>query len=624
MIAVTLFTLSLGAWGAEIQVIASTDRTEVGLGDSFTLQVTISSEGSVQTDSPDLSSDRLQNLEIVNQWGPSTQMQSVFSGGTMMVSHSKTYNYLLAANKLGKAVIPAITVVVDGSAYKTDPIEISVVDQPSSRGSQRRQRSQNDIFSQMDQLEQQMFNQLLQRRFGGGAPQPSDPLFDDTPINPKEAFFLRAEADKKEAYVGEQVTANWYLYTRGTITDIDTLKYPTLRGFWKEEIEMATRLNFEQVVLNGIPYQRALLVSYALFPIKAGSASIDPYKAKCTVITPGNMGFGRPYQFTKASPPLSLKVLDVPKENRPSDFTGAVGSFQVSASLDQNKVPAHQPVTWKVRISGRGNAKLIDLPAFDLPKAVELYDQKFDSKFNRNGTSYKEFEILLIPREEGKVEIPSISFSVFNPDKKSFEKIQTEKLLLDVGPGTRTDVAQGTDLKTPTDNKSKAQEEWSIYPTPSTADAASFALPLPAWWSLFAFSFLSVLGHAWVGLGKTKRKETLRQVLKMRLKKLSKLSKAHKWREFGTEMSNGIYKIVGLVVSSTGGSTDLNSLLKMAPPSLRREHGEDLKNLVQEVEGLAFAPEEIAKTKASPENLLKLQKKFESLMNAAIQKVEEE
>ena len=49
-----------------------------------------------------------------------------------------------------------------------------------------------------------------------------------------------------------------------------------------------------------------------------------------------------------------------------------------------------------------------------------------------------------------------------------------------------------------------------------------------------------------------------------------------------------------------------------------------MKNLVQEVEGLAFAPEEIAKTKASPENLLKLQKKFESLMNAAIQKVEEE
>src|SRR5690606_28780167 len=145
------------------------------------------------------------------------------------------------------------------------------------------------------------------------------------------------------------------------------------------------------------------LVAYALFPIKAGKATIDSYTAKCTVVTGGNFGFGRPYQFTKASRPLSLNVLDIPVENRPQDFTGAVGDFKVSGELDRTSVPAHQPVTWKIRFFGRGNAKLIDLPAFELPPSVELYDQKSDSKFSKDGTSFKEFEVLLIPREEGQI-----------------------------------------------------------------------------------------------------------------------------------------------------------------------------------------------------------------------------
>jgi hypothetical protein len=127
------------------------------------------------------------------------------------------------------------------------------------------------------------------------------------PANPDDAFSIQLEVDKNEAFVGEQVTASWYLYTRNHIQNIDTLKYPNLKAFWKEDIELATRLNFQQEVVNGIPYKKALLVSYALFPIKDGSALIDTYKAKCTVIS-GNMGvfgMGQPMAYTKASPDRS-------------------------------------------------------------------------------------------------------------------------------------------------------------------------------------------------------------------------------------------------------------------------------------------------------------------------------
>lgn len=618
--AVTLFFLLICIFfsqysrAQDVQVLATVDRNEVGVGDSFTFKITVTSDSSVSVESPRLGN--IQGLELINSW-TGQQTQSIFSGGSFQVINAKEFNFMFAASQAGKVTIPSAQVVVEGKSYSTEPIMIDV--SASSAGNQPPTQV-DPMFDHLDQMDQ-LFNQLLQRRFGGN---PGQPLQDDSPVNPKEAFFIRAEADKSKAYVGEQVTASWYLYTRGQITDIDTLKYPTLRGFWKEELEMATRLDFEQAVINGIPYQRALLVSYALFPIKSGKAQIDSYKAKCTVVTPGNFGFGRPYQFTKSSRPLELQVIDVPTASRPSDFTGAVGSFNIKAELDRTQVPAHQPVTWTIRVEGRGNAKLIDLPALNLPPNLELYDQTSDSKFHKNGTSFKQFEVLLIPRESGEIEIPSIQLSVFNPDKESFETISTKAMKLQVSEGQRTDqVPMASGKENQPSPKTSAPFQYPFFSSLETAGTGA-AVPSFVWWSLFSLSGISVLLHAAMALGRTKRKETLHQVLNSRLKKLTKLLNQNDWRGFGAELSNSTYKILGLVVGSQAASKELESLLRDGPPSLRREMGEELRKFLSEVEAVAFAPEEIAKGSASKENLLRLKANFERLMKSAIQKVEED
>jgi len=72
-------------------------------------------------------------------------------------------------------------------------------------------------------------------------------------VNMNEAFFLWLETDKKSAYEGEQVTANWYLYTRGQIESLDRAKFPDLKGFWKEIIEEVPALQFEEVLVNNVP-----------------------------------------------------------------------------------------------------------------------------------------------------------------------------------------------------------------------------------------------------------------------------------------------------------------------------------------------------------------------------------
>ena len=126
-----------------------------------------------------------------------------------------------------------------------------------------------------------------------GRPLPQGPSQDRADVDGGELFFIDVEVDKNQVYEGEQVTATYYIYSRGRVTEIDTLKYPTLAGFWKEDIELATRLNFRPTIINGIRYNRALLASYALFPIKAGKAVIDPYKAKCKVVNAPSFGIPR-------------------------------------------------------------------------------------------------------------------------------------------------------------------------------------------------------------------------------------------------------------------------------------------------------------------------------------------
>ena len=226
-----------------VQVTAIVDRNQVGPGDVINLTVSVNAQNSVQVDEPRLPG--LEGFELINT-STGMETRSSFTNGSFQTTQSRNFNYMLAVQKKGVLTIPDIPVIVEGKTYHTQPIKISAT---NARAAQpQAQNNGQDPFQQMDEMEE-LFNQMLQRRLAphagggsGGAGVPDQQV----PVNPDEAFFILAQTDKTKAYVGEQITANFYLYTRGQIRDIDTLKYPDLKGFWKEEIEMATRLNMEQ------------------------------------------------------------------------------------------------------------------------------------------------------------------------------------------------------------------------------------------------------------------------------------------------------------------------------------------------------------------------------------------
>lgn len=607
---------------AEVTVQATVDRNEMEPGDVLVYTVTISATERVNLSHPQI--PRMESFSIINEWSSEdvrSQMIVTAQGRREFTTvRNQNFNFQLQPRAEGVLRIPAAQVEVDGKTYTTKPITVKVV---KGVNPGQRPRNQNvpsnpglppDIFEDDEDLDP--FAQLLRRRM---LPNPGGGTFGSQPFNPNEAFHIQVEVDKQDVYVSEQVTASWYLYTKGNIRDIDTLKYPSLKGFWKEDIEMATQLNFTEEIINGVPYRKALLASFALFPIKAGTAVIDSYTAKCSVLVGDVFGLGaKVYQFTKSSPVVKIKVKDLPTEGRPSDFTGAVGEFRVTAGIDSQNITANQPFILKIRFDGAGNAKLIDIPPFQPPEGLELYDTQKDAKFFKAGTSYKEFSLSIIPRREGEFTIPPISTSVFDPVAKRYVAKSTDPITINVGKGQAGSVAASPLVS---GGSNKPAREITLPPIAAQWKASrqtNLSQQLSIYTGMLCLVSIGLLLHARREFGWGNRKKDLTRKLNDRMRKVRALLAKDEWRAVGAEVTNTCSLILGEIAGERGADVELQKLFHKMPPSLRQELALPVSKLMDKFQALTFAPAEIIGSLKEKQNLTPLVDDFEKQMRNAI------
>ncbi|MGZ3772752.1 MAG: BatD family protein [Pseudobdellovibrionaceae bacterium] len=613
---------------ANTTVSSSVDRNEIDLGDTLTVTVSVVSDEDMEAQDPRV--PELDGFDLMNSSQSTAVAQKLVntsSGMQFETQRRKEFHYMLSPKRAGSLNISAFEVVVNGKAFRTQPIGVKVGNHPTAQPKNKKRTSPgsgmpgfDDPFDSMDSAEEEMFNQLLRQRqrllqqqmqqMQQMAPDENLPsavrsgmpnaAFRSLPTNPNEAFFISVEIDKTEVYEGEQVTVNWYLYTRGQMETLDRLKFPDLRGFWKEIIEEVPSIQFYEEVVNGVPWKKALLASHALFPIKAGNTVVvDEYKIRSRVRLPAQgLGgfFGRPYEYTRSSARVPIKVKPLPVEGRPSDFTGAVGQFEVSANVDNKSVPVNQPVSVKIRFEGSGNAKLIDLPAINWPTGLEPYDTKNESKFFKNGRSYKEFEVLVIPRQEGKMTIPAMSISMFDPQGKKYYTRSTQPIELTIVNNPNAPVGSSSRLTeagkpaAPVVSENKLPEPIMVW---SPAAQAS-VLYRPWMWFLIYGSVLSAL--LWKGqreFGWGRRRRSLKDLVNKRFKQVDQALEKGDYRKVGVETTNIFYLTLGEVAGEGGASQEISRLLSLLPPSLRRDHGDEIAKTFEIFQTLSFAPEEM-------------------------------
>ncbi len=149
--------------------------------------------------------------------------------------------------------------------------------------------------------------------------------------------------------------------------------------------------------------------------------------------------FGRVIEksVTAKSDPVAVTVLPLPVAGRPADFSGAVGQFQVSTELAPASGPVGDPLTFKLTVTGKGNLSHVNSDGLhDSPQWRAYHTESkliADDDTGRQG--FKTFTQPVVPRQAGQLNLPSLSFSYFDPEVGRYVTRETQPISVTVTPG---------------------------------------------------------------------------------------------------------------------------------------------------------------------------------------------
>ena len=404
-----LLFFTTNIFAAEITFIASVNKNPVGTNEQFSITYTLNTQGS------NFQAPTFRDFNVLSGPNQSTSMQ--FINGNM--SQSVSFTYYLTANSEGTFRIDPATITVNGGKVKSNTLTINVVKSQKAQSGAQQQKS-NDA---------------------------------DAGIS-SNSVFLRVSVNKSSVYRGEALLATYKLYTKVNLVNYSIDKLPALNGFWSQELKMPQQLELTTENYNGEMYRVGIVKKVLLFPQQSGTLTIEPMEGSCIAriqtqrkrsnnpfdifndpfFNDPFFGSAQDVKVNVKSLPVKITVKDLPQEND-NAFRGAVGTFSLQATTDNDKVKANDAINLKIKISGKGNLKLIDAPEVEVPTDFEKYDPKVSDNTNisESGVSgSKTFEYLLIPRHEGEYTIDPIKFTYFDLDKKQYEQLQSSAFKITV------------------------------------------------------------------------------------------------------------------------------------------------------------------------------------------------
>lgn len=413
-----LALLAATAASAAPEVQAEADRSDVGLMDTFVLTIRASNapRGS------DWQLPTFEGVEVLStQRGMSSTIQ-LGSGGPV-IRQELTLTVFLRPTHVGKLVLPPAELHTPDGVVKSNVVTVTVhkthVPGPPPSAAQRPNMMPG--FPSPFPGGEDPFAALRERERDLSHPHGENDLF------------LRSELDRKEVYVGEQVTLSSWVYSRVDLADVGNLKIPRPDGFWIEDIASPTTLTQEPRVVDGVPYRAALIKRQALFPRAPGSRELAPAEAD---LTTGFLFAG--HREHRVGNGLTLKVKPLPPGAPPGFLPANVGNFQLSAELSAASAELGSPVTLRVVLEGQGNMKEVVLPRATAPAALKLYEptsQERISPADNHIQGKRIQEYLVMAQQTGSFQVPSLSFSYFNPESRRYETVRSQALSLTVTPG---------------------------------------------------------------------------------------------------------------------------------------------------------------------------------------------
>jgi hypothetical protein len=334
-------------------------------------------------------------------------------------SSSITYNYTILPEKSGTYKIPPQSIRAGKDNLQTPELTLQVADSPRAAAGTGSNRT------------------------------PSG----NARAGEEKIAFAELLVPKKTAYVGEMIPVVVRIGFNSR-TRVAEMAPPQVsgQGFTVQKLAEPER-NLENI--EGGSY---VVFNYktAISAARVGNFQIGPIEQKANILVPRRSsgtrrkpfdpfsedpfsdpfftlpfgGLMEQHEIDVKSAPVSLEVKALPA-GAPPTFSGALGSFSMTAEANPKRVQIGDPITIKAAIAGRGNFDRMDAPELSDERGWHKYPPssnfKQDDDVGISGT--KTFELVVSPNEK-LTSVPPLAFSYFDPVKEKYVTLHSEAVPL--------------------------------------------------------------------------------------------------------------------------------------------------------------------------------------------------
>ena len=423
---------------AQLKFSATITPSSIGTNEMAELRLMVENAGRIEQINP----PALDNFIIINGPNQESGMESINGKTTTYTG----FTYLLKPKSKGQFIIPSCTAKADGKILKSEPIKINVIS-GSTGNSSRQNPAFNGLIPFEEPVAATSFNDYILKKG------------ENIPDKINRNIFIRVETNKTSCYVGESILVTYKLYTR-LKSESNIVKNPAFNGFSVIDLTESNNTNYVIEKFNGREYNVYTLRKAQLYPLQAGSIELEPATLENNIHfikeeylnnnEPDDL-FGNYFQqnipaeamldqkVTLSSKPVLINVKPLPIANKPANFNGAVGRFNLIASLVNEKISTDDLGKLVINISGEGNLPLITAPEINWPAGIDGFEPKVKADLDKQTlpvSGSKTFEYAFTINNAGVYKLPEIAFSYFDVEESKYKTINTKQLQIEVAKGS--------------------------------------------------------------------------------------------------------------------------------------------------------------------------------------------
>ncbi len=284
------------------------------------------------------------------------------------MKNTRTTTLVLTFAPQKDMTIPSYSVNIDGTEYKTKPIDIKVVKSTLPKA-------------------------------GGNA-----------------KFSLQLRSDKKSVIVGEPLLATVYFSLQHGVRLSENPQYnkPEFKGFFVKEVGEEKSYNEGN--------RQVTELRYILIPQAEGNFTVGPATAKIGIADRNRRDmFGRFFGTTWV--PIASNMIDIEVKAKPVE-SDLVGLFTLEQHIDSQSVKANKPVNLTVKITGEGSLEDFEFPNYEID-GVTVYsdDAKITSDLSNHmitSTYVKSFAFI----SDHDFVIPAKNISVYDTKSQTLKQLK--------------------------------------------------------------------------------------------------------------------------------------------------------------------------------------------------------